>query len=89
MRTQNQHEPEPIYDDDYTPYPAIMRRDELVAVVVMERCDLYNNSQPCGAEALQHRLRSKGVQNVPSISTISRIIATQGLVRFGRCVGMD
>ena len=71
--------PDPMFDDTFTVYPSSLTKDELVKVVVLERLDLYNNLKPCGAVAIRKRLHDLGVEKLPSISTIGRILSQQCL----------
>jgi hypothetical protein len=71
--------PDPIYDDTFCVYPPSVTREELEKIVVLERLDLYNQMKPCGAKAMRTHLQSLGVENLPSISTISRILSQQQL----------
>jgi len=71
--------PDPMFDDTFTVYPPSLTRDELVKVVVLERLDLFNNMKPCGAVAIRKRLVDLGVEKLPSISKIGRILSQQGL----------
>jgi hypothetical protein len=52
----------------YTPY-------EIEQIVVMERLHLYNHGLPCGARAIRRKLDSEGVEPLPSVSTIGRILS--------------
>jgi hypothetical protein len=49
--------------------------DEIEQIVVMERRHLYNHGLPCGAQAIRRKLDSLGVQPLPSVSTIGRILS--------------
>jgi hypothetical protein len=71
--------PDPMFDDTFTVYPSSLTKDELVKVVVLERLGLFNNMKPCGAVAIRKRLHDLGVEKLPSISTIGRILSQQGL----------
>ena len=66
---------DPMYDDTFTVYPSRMSKQQLEAAIVLERLDLYNLGKPCGALALRKHLMSLGVVQVPSASTIHRILA--------------
>jgi|GEM_PF-2091402 len=72
-------EPEPMYDDTFTAYPIPMNREQIKEAVVFERLHLYNHLQPCGAQALLKHLRELGVEPLPSVSTIGRILADNHL----------
>ena len=74
------NEPDPIYDDTYSKYPSTLTREEFESVVKSERLDLYNHLKPCGAKALRQHLVNLEMQNVPSESTIARILRNQDLI---------
>ena len=73
------NEPDPIYDVTFSVYPPTLTKKELESVVVLERLHLYNHMKPCGAAALKKHLQSLGVENLPSVSTIGRILSEQYL----------
>jgi hypothetical protein len=77
---------DPIYDDQtcYT-YPSSLTQEQLESVVKIEWLDLYNQLKPCGAIALRQHLLSIGMLNLPSASTIGRVMAKQGLVNGADC----
>jgi hypothetical protein len=50
-------------------------RAEIEEIVIMERLHLYNWGNPCGAQAIRRRLDREGIQPLPSISTIKRILS--------------
>jgi len=52
----------------------LFTHDEIEEIVVMERLHLYNRGLTCGARAISRVLEQKGVQPLPSISTINRIL---------------
>jgi hypothetical protein len=79
MATNLQNETEPMYDDTFTVYPSTLTRQEMEAVIVLERLHLYNHLKPCGAPALRRHLKCLGVKQLPSLSTISRIFSKQCL----------
>jgi|WetSurMetagenome_2_1015567.scaffolds.fasta_scaffold1483008_2 hypothetical protein len=79
MRTPHETESDPMFDDSHSTYPSVLNRQELQAVIELERLDLYNQLQPCGASALRRRLGSLGVENVPSARTIGRILTRRQL----------
>lgn len=60
---------EPHYESRYS-----LDKDEMEEMVVSERLYLYNRSLPCGAKALKNRLEQWGIDNVPSLATINRIL---------------
>jgi hypothetical protein len=71
--------PDPMFDDTFSVYPSSLTKDELINAIVVERLDLYNNLKPCGAVAIRKRLHDLGVEKLPSISTIGRILSQQCL----------
>lgn len=50
-------------------------RAEIEQIVVMERLHLYNRGLHCGAKAIRRKLGQQGVQPLPSISTMKRILS--------------
>lgn len=68
-------EPDPMYDDQFTVYPSSLTQKELEEIVVMERLSLYNNLRPCGAVALRRHLKNLGLEQLPSVRTIGRILS--------------
>lgn len=68
-------ETDPMYDDTFTVYPPTLTRKELEDVVIFERLRLYNSTNPYGAAALRRQLQYLGVEQLPSVSTINRIIS--------------
>lgn len=69
------NECEPMYDDTFTYYPLSLTAQDLEAVIVLERLSLYNRGEPCGAVALRRQLQYKGLIQLPSVSTINRILS--------------
>ena len=70
----------PMYDDQTcSTYPSSLTREQLESAVKLEWLDLYNHSKLCGAKALRQHLQSIGIVNLPSESTIGRIMAKQCL----------
>lgn len=67
--------PDPMYDDTFTIYPSNLTGDELESAIVIERLSLYNNGKPCGAQALRKHLQYLGLMELPSVRTITRILA--------------
>ena len=49
--------------------------EEIEQIVVMERLRLYNQGLPCGAQAIRRNLIKEGIEPVPSLSTIGRILS--------------
>jgi hypothetical protein len=76
-------ETDPIYDDQFTIYPSSLPPQELEEAVVFERLYLYNRLKPCGAAALKNHLRYLGLEQLPSVSTINRILSKHCLT-FGQ-----
>jgi putative transposase len=52
---------------------------EIEQLIVWERLHLYNRGLPCGALAIRHRLDRQGIQLLPSVSSIHRILSRNGL----------
>jgi len=48
---------------------------EIEQIVILERLHLYNLGSPCGAKVIHQRLDRDGIQPLPSISTINRILS--------------
>ena len=49
--------------------------EEIEQIVVMERLNLYNRGLPCGAQAIRWKLHREGIEPLPSLSTIGRILS--------------
>jgi hypothetical protein len=49
--------------------------EEIEQIVILERLHLYNRGLPCGAQVIHRRLERVGIQPLPSISTINRILS--------------
>jgi hypothetical protein len=49
--------------------------EQIEQIVIMERLHLYNWGLHCGAKAIRRKLDREGVQPLPSISTINRILS--------------
>lgn len=60
---------EPHYEYSYS-----LDREELEQMIVSERLYLYNRNMQCGAKALKNRLEQWGIENVPALSTINKIL---------------
>lgn len=73
------NESDPMHDDTFSVYPSSLTKDELEYVIATERLHLYNHMVPCGAVAIRKRLQSLGVETLPSISTIGRILSEKYL----------
>lgn len=69
---------DPMYGEQPV-YPPTLSREEMEEVLVMERLHLYNHLKPCGASALRRLLSNLGVRDLPSVSTIGRILAQRCL----------
>jgi len=52
---------------------------EIEQLIVWERLHLYNRGLPCGALAIRQRLELQGIQLLPSVSSIHRILSRNGL----------
>ena len=52
---------------------------EIEQLIVWERLYLYNRGLPCGAIAIRQRLNLLGIQPLPSVSSIHRILSRNGL----------
>jgi transposase InsO family protein len=55
--------------------------EEVVEAVVSLREQLLSQGHDCGAETIAHHLARQGLDRVPSVSTIWRILRREGLVR--------
>jgi hypothetical protein len=71
--------PDPAYDNQFTVYPPSLTQQELEEVIVFERLHLYNSLKPCGAAALHRHLRHLGLEQLPSVSTIQRVLTKRCL----------
>ncbi len=56
---------------------------EIERLIVWKRLHLYNQGLPCGALAIRQRLNLLGIQPLPSLSSINRILSRNGLT-YGR-----
>ncbi|HET9162103.1 MAG TPA: IS481 family transposase, partial [Solirubrobacterales bacterium] len=54
--------------------------EEVVRAVVSLREQLLSHGHDCGAETIAHHLARQGIDGVPSVSTIWRILRREGLV---------
>jgi len=54
--------------------------EEVVRAVVSLRGQLLSQGHDCGAETIAHHLARQGIDGVPSVSTIWRILRREGLV---------
>ena len=64
-----------MYEDTFTVYPSSLTRKEFEEIVVFERLSLYNRGKPCGAKSLRWHLQYLGLEQLPSISSINRILS--------------
>jgi len=69
------NENDTMYVDTVTDYPSALTPQDIEAVIVLERLSLYNRGKSCGAVALRRRLECLGLVQLPSVSTINRILA--------------
>ena len=53
--------------------------DEIEEIVIWTRYHLYNNAIPYGAHAIRLILEEEGINPLPSLSTIGRILRRNGL----------
>jgi hypothetical protein len=54
--------------DTYTP-------KDIEKIVVMERLRLHNQGLQCGAQVIHRNLSKKGIEQLPSVRTIGRILS--------------
>jgi putative transposase len=52
---------------------------EIKRLIVWKRLYLYNRRMPCGAQAICLHLKLLGIQPLPSVSSINRILSRNGL----------
>jgi putative transposase len=52
---------------------------EIEQLIVWERLHLYNRGRPCGAIVIRQRLDRQGIWELPSVSSINRILSRNGL----------
>jgi hypothetical protein len=52
---------------------------EIEQLIVWERLHRYNRGLPCGAQAICLHLKLLGIQPLPSVSSINRILSRNGL----------
>jgi len=57
----------------------IIITQEIKETVVSFRLDLYNNMLPCGGKAIRNKMRRWGVEPLPSISAIEKILRDEYL----------
>ena len=53
----------------------IYTTENIEQIVVMERLRLYNQGAPCGAQVIRRNLIKEGIEPLPSLSTIGRILS--------------
>jgi hypothetical protein len=53
--------------------------EQTILRVTSIRLDLYNSGKNCGRKAIQEEMRRLEIANVPSVSTIGRILRDQYL----------
>ena len=76
-------DPEAMAREAFVPAPE-RTPEEVEAIVVIVRLELYNRGMPCGAVALRERLREHvRLRPLPSVRRISRILTLYGLT-YGR-----
>jgi ATP adenylyltransferase/5',5'''-P-1,P-4-tetraphosphate phosphorylase II len=63
-----------MYVDTVTD-PSALTPQDLEAAILLERLSLYNRGKSCGAVALRRRLECLGLVQLPSVSTINRILS--------------
>ena len=72
-------DPEALAREAFVPSPE-RTPEEVEAIVVIVRLELYNCGMPCGAVALRERLREHvRLRPLPSVRRISRILTLYGL----------
>jgi len=49
--------------------------EEIEQIVIMKRLHLYNWGLHCGAQAIRRQMDQEGIQPLPSISSINRILS--------------
>ena len=54
-------------------------KQEIEESVTFARLELYNRGLPCGPQAILRRLEEYHVKPLPSVRTIARILARNGL----------
>jgi transposase InsO family protein len=80
-------DPACVEDQSRRPFSSPLRTPaEIEQIVEMVRLSLYNNDRFCGNQAIQWELADVGVEPLPSLSTISRILRRRELThrRTGR-----
>ena len=55
------------------------RREQTILRVTHIRLDLYNSGKNCGPKAIQDEMRGIGIDDVPSVATIGRVLRNQYL----------
>ena len=54
-------------------------QDHIKEIVIMSRLYLYNHNFCCGAKFIRKELHTQGIQPLPSLNLISRILKKNGL----------
>ena len=54
-------------------------KKEIEEIIIFVRLHLYNYDLPCGANAIRDKMYEMFVKNIPSISTIGRILKKASL----------
>jgi putative transposase len=54
-------------------------KSEIEEIVKIIRLDLYNHNLPCGSKEIRRKMNESVVVPLPSVSTISQILARNGL----------
>jgi hypothetical protein len=60
-------------------FDRLSERQKIVVYIKFFRLYLYNRGLPCGAKAIQEKLREETATPVPSTSTIGRVLKQQCL----------
>ena len=55
-------------------YMGIYTPKDIEQIVVMERLRLYNRGAPCSAQVIHRNLVKEGIEPLPSVRTIGRIL---------------
>lgn len=57
----------------------LRQKEEIEEIVNLVRLNLYNRGLRCGDGAIRNELEKQGVEPLPSLRTINRILARHGL----------
>jgi len=62
-------------------------RQNMVECIKIERLHLYNTGMPCGAKKVLQRLEKYGIEKLPSVSFVSKVLRDNFLTneRVGYC----